>query len=159
MGILAGIRGAPASLAPTGLEVYIVLTVRVCMCMHVCIYIYIYTHTIYIYVYTYIHTYIHIWLDDRPAPWCFSTMQCFPKPETFTKSEGLGSQNLKHSPNLRARFTKRATFTKSEGRGSQNLQHSPNLYKTNQTVNIEEICKIVRFPGRILHPMGWFVRL
>ena len=36
----------------------------------------------------YIYIYIYVWVDDLPAPWCFSTMQCFPKLETFTKSEG-----------------------------------------------------------------------
>ena len=48
-----------------------------------------------------------------PAPWCFSTMLCFPKLETFTKSESLGPQNLKNPPN--------------QGRGSQNRKLLQNL--------------------------------
>ena len=51
-------------------------------------------------MYIYIYIYTHTWVDDLPAPWCFLHMQRFAKPKTFTESEGSGSQNLEHSPNL-----------------------------------------------------------
>ena len=89
-------------------------------------------------------------MDDLPAPWCSATMQGFPKPE------GLGSQNLKHSPNLKVEVHE-TTNLRVEVPQTLNIHRI--WPKHNQTVNIEELYKIVRFPGGILHPMGWFVRL
>ena len=54
----------------------------------------------------YIYIYIYIWVDDLPAPWCFLHMQRFAKLRTFIESEGSGSQNPEHSPNLRVEVPK-----------------------------------------------------
>ena len=104
----------------------------------------------------YCHINNNIGVDDLPTPWCFFDDAMFLKTWYIRQIWRIGSQNLK-------------TFTESEGRGSQNLQHLPNLKvevpktlnihrictKQNQTVNIEVLCKIVRFPGGILHPIPW----
>ena len=48
----------------------------------------------YICIYIYIH--ICVWVNDLPAPGCFSTILCFPKANTFTKSDTRSTRGLHH---------------------------------------------------------------